>query len=73
MIRDKGAYIIFTAPYLADLNPIKFGFNIYKSHLKKNARLFDSNWYSGHLKAVGAITSDISIQEFRKCGVPGSD
>ena len=35
MIRAKGTYIIFTAPYSADLNPIELGFNIYKSHLKK--------------------------------------
>ena len=73
MIRAKGTYIIFTALYLDDLNPIELGFNIYKSHLKKNTSLFDSNWNSAHLKAVEAVTADIAIEEFRKCGVPGSN
>jgi len=35
MIRNKGAYVLFTAPYSPDKNPIELGFNIYKSSLKK--------------------------------------
>ena len=72
MIRSKGTYILFTAPYSADLNPIELGFNVYKSSLKNNSDLFERDWYNAHLLAIDAVTTDTCIKEFRKCGVPKS-
>ena len=72
MIKAKGTYVLFTAPYSADLNPIELGFNIYKESLKRNTSLFDRDWYSAHLHAIDALTSDISIEEFCRCNVPKS-
>ena len=70
MIRSKGTYILSTAPYSADLNPIELGFNIYKASLKNNTALFERDWYSAHLAAIDAVTADTCIKNFRKCGVP---
>jgi len=41
LIRATGAYILYTAPYCPDLNPIELGFNIYKAHLKRNNTAFE--------------------------------
>ena len=72
LIRSKGTYVLFTAPYLADLNPIELGFNVYKSSLKSNSDLFERDWYTAHLSAINAVTADICIKEFCKCAVPQS-
>ena len=72
MIRETGAYLLYTAPYSPDLNPIELGFNVYKASLKRNSDLFKVDWYSAHQIALDSVTRDICIKEFRRCGVPGS-
>ena len=73
LIRSTGAYLLYTAPYSPDLNPIELCFNIYKNHLKLNNIQFDNDWYIAHLQAIDQIGHDISIKEFRKCGVSFSN
>ena len=73
LIRSKGAYLLYIAPYSPDLNPIELAFNVYKSQLKKNERAFQFDWYRTHLQAMNHVDSDICIKEFRKCGVPLSN
>mmetsp|Transcript_5067 Transcript_5067/g.10687 ORF Transcript_5067/g.10687 Transcript_5067/m.10687 type:complete len:113 (+) Transcript_5067:761-1099(+) len=34
-IADKGAYLLYGAPYSPDLNPIKKVFSVYKAYLKR--------------------------------------
>ena len=73
MIRSKGTYTLFTAPYLAALNPIELGYNIYKTNLKKNLSLVEIDWYDAYLKAIDAMTPDITMKEFCKCRIPKSN
>ena len=72
LIRDTGAYILYTAPYSPDLNPIELAFNIYKGQLKRHEREFRFDWYGTHLKALEHIDRDMCIKEFRRCGVRAS-
>ena len=73
MILECGALLIYSAPYSPDLSPIEYGFNIYKSYLKRFSKDFAPNeWYKLHLDALNAVSSDTAIKEFRKCGIPGS-
>ena len=70
LIKAKGAYLLYTAPYSPDLNPIEYCFNIYKAYLKRNTVELDSDWYAAHVAALEEVDSDICIREFQKCGVP---
>ena len=72
ILRATGAYLVYTAPYSPDLNPIELAFSIYKSYLKQNFSAFEIDWYSTHLDALDQISSDTCIAEFRRCGVPMS-
>ena len=73
MIKDTGAYLLYTAPYSPDLNPIELGFNVYKSQLKRNETQFKFDWFGTHLVALEHVDRDICIKEFRRCGVPMSE
>ena len=73
LIRSAGAYLIYTASYFLDLNPIKYTFNLYKSYLKKYSKNFDIGWYQTHLEALESVTRDTCIKEFRHCSVPLSN
>ena len=73
MIHGAGAYLLYTAPYSPDLNPIELAFNIYKSHLKRNSSLFEWLPYQAHGEAIESVTKDMCIKEFQRCGVPGSN
>ena len=39
LIHGVGAYLLYTAPYSPDLNPIELGFEIYKKNLKRESIL----------------------------------
>ncbi len=71
IIHATGAYLLYTAPYSPDLNPIELCFNIYKQSLKRHSKDYQ-DWYDLHIRAMGDVTRDIVIEEFRKCHVPGS-
>ena len=73
LINGVGAYLLYTAPYSPDLNPIELGFGIYKKNLKRDHELQLVDWFQAHLNAIEAVNRDICIKEFRKCGVPCSD
>ena len=73
LINGAGAYLLYTAPYSPDLNPIELGFGVYKKSLKRDYELESFDWYQAHLNAIGSVSKDICIKEFRKCGVPFSD
>ena len=73
LIEAKGAYLLYTAPYLPDLNPIELGFNCYKKSLKRNSVLGIDDWFEAHLNAVESLSRDTCIKEFRRCGVPFSN
>ena len=70
LIRSKGAYLIYTAPYSPDLNPIELAFNIYKKSLKRNYEMEMLDWYEAHMLAIESVNRDICIKEYRRCGVP---
>ena len=73
-IESAGAYLLYTAPYSPDLSPIEFCFNIYRARLKRDARLYrHDEFFDLHMAALEAITPDIAIKEFRKCGIPFSN
>lgn len=72
MIRATGAYLLYTAPYSPDLNPIELAFNIYKAHLKRHNIGFEFDSYGTHLNALEGVNRDICIMEFRRCTVPMS-
>ena len=73
VIEAKAAYLLYTAPYSPDLNPIELGFNCYKKSLKRNSELGIDDWFEAHLNAVESVSRDTCIKEFRRCGVPFSD
>ena len=74
MIEEKGAYLLYTAPYSPDLSPIEYAFNVYKQNLKRHSKDYHPrDWYDLHMKALGSITRDIAIKEFRKCKIPFSN
>ena len=73
LVRGTGAYLLYTAPYSPDLNPIELCFNIYKSQLKRNSIDVQVDWYQAHLRVLDTITRDVCIQEFHRCGVPFSN
>ena len=73
MIRERGAYLLYTAPYSPDLSPIEYAFNVYKSHLKQWSKDFDhEDSFLLHKKALSKVSRDIAIKEFRKCEIPFS-
>jgi transposase len=68
LIQSKGAYILYTAAFTPDINPIEKMFVIYKACVKQNQVLMASNsWYDLHVFAIGTVTPDISLSEFKKC------
>jgi len=73
LIHGAGAYLLYTAPYSPDLNPIELGFGIYKKNLKRDHELQSVDWYQAHLNAIESVNRDICIKGYRKCGVPMSD
>ena len=74
MIRERGAYLLYSAPYSPDLSPIEYAFNVYKSHLKRLSKDFEEpeKWYLLHRQVLKGITRDIAIKEFRRCEIPFS-
>ena len=68
LVRRTGAYLLYTAPRSSDLNPIEMCFNIYESFLKRNSVHFRMDWFTLHLRALDAITRDVCIVEFHRCG-----
>jgi hypothetical protein len=74
LIQSKRAYILYTAAFSPDINPIDTMFVIYKACVKRNQALMASNsCYDLHLFALGTITPDIALSEFKKCGLPIKD
>ena len=73
-IEGAGAYLLYSAPYSPDLSPIEYCFNIYKAKLKRHSREYAvEQYFDLHMLALDAVTPDIAIKEFRKCGIPFSD
>jgi transposase len=65
-IQSKGAYILYTAAFSPDINPIEKMFVIYKTCVKRNQALMTSNsWYDLHLFALGTVTPDIALSELK--------
>jgi transposase len=74
LIQRKGAYILYTAGFSPDINPIENMFVIYKACVKRKQSLMTSNsWYDLHLFALGTVSPDIALSEFKKCGFPIKD
>jgi hypothetical protein len=49
-------------------------FVIYKACVKRNQALMAADsWYGLHWLALGTITPDIALGEFKKCGFPIKD
>ena len=72
LINGVGAYLLYTAPYSPDLNPIELAFGEYKKSLKRDYELASFDWYQAHLNAIES-SKDTCIKQFRKCGVPLSN
>jgi hypothetical protein len=74
LIQSKGAYLLYTAAFSPDVNPIEKMFVIYKACVKRNQALMASNsCYDLHVFALGTVTPDIALSEFKKCGFPIKD
>jgi hypothetical protein len=74
LIQRKGAYILYTAAFSPVVNPIEKMFLIYKACVKWNQALMASHsCYDLHLFALGTVTPDIALSEFKKCGFPIKD
>jgi NADH dehydrogenase FAD-containing subunit len=74
LIQSKGAYILYTAAFSLDINPIEKMFVIYKACVKRNpARMASNSWYDLHVFALGTVTPDIALSELKKCGFPIKD
>ena len=56
-INAAGAYLLYSAPYSPDLNPIEKMFSIYKAALKRNE---DMDWLSRHDFAVASVSPQIA-------------
>jgi hypothetical protein len=68
IIQSKGAYILYTAAFSPDINPIEKMFVIYKACVKqKQALMASHSWYDLHVFALGTVTPDIVLSEFKKC------
>jgi transposase len=66
LIQRKGAYILYTAAFSPDINPIEKMFVIYKACVKRKQALMASNsWYDLHLFALGTVTPHIALSEFK--------
>ena len=72
LINGVGAYLLYTAPYSPDLNPIELAFGEYKKSLKRDYELASYDWHQAHLNAIES-SKDTCIKQFRKCGVPFSN
>ena len=70
LIHGAGAYLLYTAPYSPDINPIEHAFNVYKSTLKRLHNHPGLDWYHIHLKGLQSVTRDFCINEYRRCGMP---
>ena len=66
-IHAAGAYLLYTAAYSPDLNPIEKMFSVYKATLKRNEEL---DWLSRHDLALASVTPYKARKFFKKCGVP---
>ena len=66
-IHAAGAYLLYTASYSPDLNPIEKMFSVYKATLKRNEEL---DWLSRHELAVASVTPYKAGKFYKKCGVP---
>ena len=66
-IHACGAYLMYTAPYSPDLNPIEKMFSVYKAMLKRNEEL---DWMSRHELGMSAVTPLIAHREYKTCGIP---
>ena len=74
LIEGAGAYLLYTAPYSPDLNPIEKMFNLYKYFLKRHEHDFALDHVSTHWNAIhNSVSKDIAIKEYRKCLVPYSN
>ena len=71
-IRETGAYLLYTALYSPDLNPIERAFNVYKQYLKRNETQFGVDPKTVHYDALHSISRDFSVNEFRRCNIPKS-
>jgi hypothetical protein len=66
LIQSKGAYIIYTAAFSPNINPIDKMCVLYKACVKRNQALMALNsWYDLHLFAVGTVTPDSALGEFK--------
>ena len=72
LIESKGAVLLYTAPFLPDLNPIENFFSVYKRYLKKHNDDMIRDWESVHYEALKSVNRDMGIKYFRRCGIPGS-
>ncbi len=72
LIRNRGATVIFGAPYSPDSNRKLFQC-IYKKFLRRHSSAMKEDWRNIHLRALGSVDRDTGIKYFRKCGIPGAD
>jgi hypothetical protein len=66
LIQSKGAYILYTAEFSPDINPIDNMFVIYKACVKHNQALMASNsWYDSHVFTLGTVTPGIALSKLK--------
>ena len=73
LIEATGAVIIFSAPFLPDLNPIENYFSVYKRYLKRNSGDMDQDWEGVHCRELRCVNRDMGIRYFRRCGISSAN
>ena len=71
LIESKGAKVIYTAPFAADLNPIENMFGEYKKGLKRFTPYMP--WYEAYFKSLTLVTPKMAKGFFRGCGIQGCE
>ena len=70
LIEGAGAYIIYSAPYSPDLNPIEMMFGHYKQTLKRHEGRSQDD---AHMAALEGVTPTVARSYFRHSQVPGCE
>jgi transposase len=70
IIEETGAFLIYTAPYSPEYNPIEYMFGEYKKALKRLSHDGSRNWLDVHHEALHSVTPSMAKEFYKHCEVP---
>jgi hypothetical protein len=65
LISEKGAILLYSAPYAPDLIPIESMFKQWKSYLKRHHVAFGKDWRTVHYGGLASVTPEQGLNYFR--------